>query len=133
MKKILFLMILSFFVVSISSCGQTDTLPNDIGKLIRSPKGLKEVIDSQDYRFVIIDVRSPSEYNDGHIPTAINIPGGVLSGIKNPPSKDKYIILYCLVGLRAEEAGERMLSNGYKYLFNWGGIGNWPYKLETSK
>ena len=133
MKKILFLMILSLFVVNISSCGQTDTLPDDLGKKVSSPKGLKKVIDSQDLKFVIVDVRSGSEYYKGHIPTAINIPGGIISDTKNPPPKDKYIILYCNVGHRSEEAGKRMLADGYKYIFNWGGIMDWPYKLETSK
>jgi rhodanese-related sulfurtransferase len=133
MKKILFLIIFSLFVVNISSCGQTDTLPNDIGKKVSSPKGLKKIIDSQDSKFVIVDVRSASEYYNGHIPTAINIPGGLISDTKNPPSKDKYIILYCNVGYMAEEAGEGMLANGYKHIFVWGGITDWPYKLETSK
>jgi len=98
-----------------------------------SPKGLKKVIDSQDLKFVIVDVRSESEYYKGHIQTAINIPGGIISDTKNPPPKGKYIILYCTAGYRSEEAGKRMLADGYKYIFNWGGIMDWPYKLETSK
>ena len=133
MKKILFLMILSLFVPSILSCGQTDTLPNDLGKKISSAKGLKKVIDSRDLKFLIINVRSGPEYYKGHIPSAINIPGGIISDTKNPPPKDKYIILYCNAGLRSEEAGKRMLADGYKYIFNWGGLMDWPYKLETSK
>jgi rhodanese-related sulfurtransferase len=133
MKKIWFLIILSFFVFNISSCGQTDTLPNDLGNKVGSPKGLKEVINSQDSKFILVDVRSATEYYKGHIPTAINIPGGIISDTKTPPSKDKYIILYCNAGLRSEEAGKRMLADGYKYVFVWGGIVDWPYKLETSK
>ena len=133
MKRILFFMILSLFVVNISSCVQTDTLPNDIGKKVSSPKGLKKVIDNQDLEFVIVDVRSETEYYNGHIPTAINMPGGIISDTKNPPPKDKYIILYCTAGLRSEEAAKRMLADGYKYVFNWGGIMDWTYKLEASK
>ena len=133
MKKILFIMILSLFVVNTSSWAQSDTLPNDIGNKISTPEGLKKVIDSKDSKFAIVDVRSESAYNKGHIPTAINIPRGFISDAKNPPPKDKYIILYCTAGLRSEEAGKRMLADGYKYIFNWGGILDWPYKLETSK
>ena len=95
MKKILFFMILSLFVVSSLSWAQSDTLPNDLGKKISTPEGLKKIIDSQDSKFVIVDLRLESAYNRGHIPTAINVPGGFISDIKNPPSKDKYIILYC--------------------------------------
>jgi rhodanese-related sulfurtransferase len=133
MKKILLLMILSLFVVNISSCSQSDTLPNDQGKKISSPEGLKKVINSKDPKFVIVDVRSEFVYSKGHIPTAINIPGGFISDMKNPPQKDKYIILYCDLGLSSSAAGERMLADGYKYIFVWGGITDWPYELETLK
>ena len=133
MKKIFFIMILLLFAGNISSCGQTDTLPNDLGKKVRSPEGLKKVIDSKDPKFVIVDVREGSEYYRGHIPTAVNIPGGIISDTKNPPPKDKFIILYCNIGHRSEEAGKRMLADGYKYILNWGGIMDWPYKLEASK
>jgi len=133
MKKILFLMILSLFVVDTSSWAQSDTLPNDIGKKVNTAEGLKKVIDSKDIRFVIVDVRPEASYDRGHIPSAINIPRGFVSDIKNPPPKDKYIILYCYGGLTSPAAGQRMLAEGYKYIFVWGGITDWPYKLETSK
>ena len=105
MKKILFLMILSLFAVNTSSWAQSDTLPNDLGKQVNTPEGLKKVIDSKDSKFAIVDVRDESAYNRGHIPTAINVPNG----------------------------GERLQADGYKYIFVWGGIKNWPYELETSK
>jgi phage shock protein E len=133
MKKILFLMILSLFAVNTSSWAQSDTLPKDLGKEVNTPQGLKKVIDSKDPRFVIVDIRPESAYNMGHIPTAINIPRGFISDIKNPPPKDKYIILYCYGGLTSPAAGERMLAEGYKYIFVWGGITDWPHELETSK
>ncbi len=31
------------------------------------------------------------------------------------------------------EAKEKMLSDGYKYVFVWGGIKEWPFEAETSK
>jgi rhodanese-related sulfurtransferase len=133
MKNILFLMILSLFAVNTSSWAQSDTLPKDLGKEVNTPQGLKKVIDSKDPRFVIVDVRPESAYNMGRIPTAINIPGGLISDIKNPPPKDKYIILYCYGGLTSPAAGERMLAEGYKYILVWGGITGWPYEIETSK
>ena len=126
-------MILSLFVVNTSSWAQSDTLPNDLGEQVNTPEGLKKVIDSKDHRFVIVDVRPETAYNNGHIPAAINIPRGFISDIKNPPPKDKYIILYCYGGLTSPAAGERMLADGYKYIFVWGGIADWPYELETSK
>jgi rhodanese-related sulfurtransferase len=111
---------------------QTDTLPDGLGNEIRTPEGLRKVIDRKDPRFVIVDVRSPAEYAAGHIPTAINIPGGITANIKAPPSKDKYIVAYCHGGMKAPTACEKLLSDGYKYVFVWGGIVNWPYAKETA-
>ena len=62
-----------------------------------------------------------------------NIPFGFIRDVKNPPSKDKYIILYCYGGLSSPAAGERLKAKGYKYIFVWGGITDWPYELVTSK
>lgn len=133
MKKIIFPMIFMFLAGIPSIWAQSNTLPNDLGKTVNTPEGLKKVIDSKDPRFVIVDVRPEPAYHKGHIPTAINIPRGFAADIKNPPPKDKFIVLYCEGGLMAPAAGERMLADGYKYVFVWDGMTNWPYELETSK
>jgi rhodanese-related sulfurtransferase len=133
MRKIMFFMILLLFSINTSSWAQTDTLPNDLGKKVVTADGLKNVIDSKDSRFVIVDIRPRAAYDIGHIPTAINIPSGLTSNVENPPPKDKYIILYCFGGLTSPAAGEKMIANGYKYILVWGGINSWPYELEKSK
>ena len=133
MKKILFLTLLSLLAINTSSLAQSDTLPDDLGKKVSTPEGLKKVIDSKDPRFAIVDVRPESAYDIGHIPTAINIPRGFISDTKNPPPKNKYLIIYCYGGMTSPAAGERLQANGYKYIFVWGGITDWPYALETSQ
>ncbi len=133
MKKTFFVLILVLITVSYVFGGGLDTLPNDLGKKVESPEGLKKIIESKSPRFVIVDVRPEQAYQLGHIPTAINIPHGFISDIKNPPPKDKYLILYCYGGITSPAAGERLQADGYKYIFVWGGITAWPYELETSK
>ena len=46
---------------------------------------------------VLIDVRSPEEYRDGHIPGAINIPAERIAAEKNrlPKDKSSRLIFYC--------------------------------------
>lgn len=113
---------------------QTDTLPDGLGQDIRSPEGLRRLIERQDPRFVIVDVRPSAEYDAGHIPTAINIPGGITDGIAAPPAKDRYLVLYCHGGVKSPAAGEKMRADGYPHVFVWGGIVNWPYdRVTTSK
>jgi rhodanese-related sulfurtransferase len=133
MKKAFFVLILVLITVSYVFGAGLDTLPNDLGKKVESPEGLKKIIESKAPRFVIVDVRPEQAYQMGHIPTAINIPHGFISDIKNPPPKDKYLILYCYGGITSPAAGERLQADGYKYIFVWGGITAWPYELETSK
>ena len=133
MKKAFFVLILVLITVSYVFGVGLDTLPNDLGKKVESPEGLKKIIESKAPRFVIVDVRPEQAYQLGHIPTAINIPHGFISDIKNPPPKDKYLILYCYGGITSPAAGERLQADGYKYIFVWGGITAWPYELKTSK
>ena len=133
MKKAFFVLILVLITVGYVFGTGLDTLPNDLGKKVESPEGLMKIIESKAPRFVIVDVRSEQAYQMGHIPTAINIPRGFTSDIKNPPRKDRYLILYCHGGLISQAAGEKLQADGYKYIFVWGGITGWPYELETSK
>jgi hypothetical protein len=54
MKKIWFLTLLSLLAINTSSLAQSDTLPDDLGKKVSTPEGLKKVIDSKDFRFAIV-------------------------------------------------------------------------------
>ncbi len=132
MKRLSFIALLTALSLSMPIWAQTNTLPGGLGEKIGTPEGLRQLIESKDSRFVIVDVRPPAEYAAGHIPAAINIPGGLTADMKAPPSKEKYLVLYCLGGMRSPSAGEKMLADGYKYVFVWGGITNWPYAREAS-
>jgi rhodanese-related sulfurtransferase len=132
MKRKAFLTLLLVLPLSLSTWAQTDTLPEGMSKDIRTPEGLRALVERKDPRFVIVDVRSPEEYAAGHIPTAINIPGGVTADMKDPPAKDKYMVVYCHGGRKSPAAGEKMLADGYKQVFVWGGILGWPYAREVS-
>lgn len=70
---------------------------------------------------IIIDVREPQEFAEGHIEEALNIPLANL--MKNPHelediSKDAEIILYCRSGARSNAAIEILRALGYKNLIN---------------
>lgn len=132
MKRLSFIALLLALAFSPPAWAGTDTLPDGLGKDIRTPEGLRKLIERKDPRFVIVDVRPYAEYAAGHIPTAINIPGGITADIKAPPSKDKYLVLYCLGGMKSPAAGEKMRADGYKHVLVWGGIMSWPYERETS-
>ena len=76
---------------------------------------------------LIVDVREPYEYKNGHIPGALNLP---LDGIMNDKylsrlDKNKTIILYCLSGARARNAGNHLVDKGYSKVYNLGAFRNW--------
>lgn len=132
MKRLNFVALLLLLPLGSLTWAQTDTLPDGLGKDISTPEGLQKLIERKDPRFVIVDVRSPAEYAAGHIPTAINIPGGITADMAGPPPKDRYIVVYCHGGLKGPGAGAKMLADGYRHVFVWGGIVNWPYARETT-
>lgn len=85
--------------------------------------------------FVLLDVRSPQEYEAARIedPRVRLLPLGKLRGAFDTLPKDKPIIAFCKVSLRGYEA-QRILSNaGFTDVsFMEGGVSTWPYGLKTA-
>ena len=77
--------------------------------------------------FVILDVRTPEEYNSGHIQNAFNIDYKA-SDFKDKVSKldkNKTYALYCHSGRRAVASSDIMAELGFKHLYQFGGIKQW--------
>ena len=83
--------------------------------------------------FIILDVRSQEEYNEGHIPNAINIPDYEIEERANSELKDKnqVILVYCRSGYRSELSAKKLSQMGYIKIYNFGGIIDWPYDIES--
>jgi rhodanese-related sulfurtransferase len=54
-----------------------------------------------DHQALLVDVREPSEYRSGHIPSAINIPVRMLARNLNKIPSDRPVVLYCTTGYRS--------------------------------
>ncbi len=78
---------------------------------------------------IILDVREPSEYHEGHINGAINIPlSTILVGIDQIQDiQGKKIVLQCRVGGRSMRACQLLQAAGFKHdVWNLeGGIDAW--------
>ena len=79
-----------------------------------------------------MDVRTIEEFNDGHIPNAVNLP---LSDVKAKakvvlPEKDALILVYCRSGRRSKEGSQILADLGYTNIMEFGGIIDWPYEVE---
>ena len=69
-----------------------------------------------------IDVRTPEEFNEGHLQGAINIPFEQIVGkiAEVAPNKNTQIHLYCRSGRRAEIALQELTKQGYINVINHG-------------
>ena len=78
---------------------------------------------NQDY--VILDVRTPKEFNEGHIECAVLIPVDELEGRLDELPVDKPIITYCKSGGRSRNAANILVENGFTRVYDVGGITDW--------
>jgi NADPH-dependent 2,4-dienoyl-CoA reductase/sulfur reductase-like enzyme/peroxiredoxin family protein/TusA-related sulfurtransferase/rhodanese-related sulfurtransferase len=69
----------------------------------------------------ILDVRTPEEFALGHIEGAINISNTVLRSRLAEVPKDRFVLLYCGVGIRGYLAERILRQNGWKDLANLAG------------
>lgn len=80
----------------------------------------------------IIDVRTPIEYEGGHIPGAELVPVDQLQAAAASWDPAEPIALYCLSDDRSTNAMQYLRAQGFKTVYNLtGGIGSWPGALVT--
>jgi len=78
-----------------------------------------EKIKSEDY--ILLDVRSDLEFENGHLEGAVNIPVDDLRIRMGELDKSKTIVEYCQVGIRGYIADRILTQNGFKVLNITGG------------
>jgi rhodanese-related sulfurtransferase len=79
---------------------------------------------------VIIDVRTKSEFQGGHINGSLNIPLNNLSNHYSKLKKDKPIITCCASGMRSAQAVNILKSNGFPQVYNGGGWNSLQNKIR---
>lgn len=80
---------------------------------------------------VLLDVRTPQEYREGHIPGSRNVPLQSLNGAGSiPVEKDVPLFVYCHSGARSRQAAGLLTRMGYQNVKNIGGIAAYTGKVE---
>jgi len=64
----------------------------------------------------VLDVRSPEEFREGHVPGAVNVPYDQITARIAEVPKNKDVVLYCRSGRRAGIAADVLAANGYTRL-----------------
>lgn len=82
---------------------------------------------------LLLDVRTPEEFNSGHIPGAVNISVDQLAQRLSEVPQDKPVVLYCRSGNRSNQAAQILDRAGYTQIYDLGGIITWQqqgYPIE---
>jgi rhodanese-related sulfurtransferase len=127
-----FLLILFVLTIVLTGCVNVDTKDNNTQEATYkkiSAEDAKDIIDSEDV--IVLDVRTPEEYKEGHIENAVLLPvadiedkaGEVLT------DKDAKILVYCRSGNRSATAAKELIEMGYTDVYDFGGIMSWPYEI----
>ena len=75
---------------------------------------------------LLLDVRTPEEFADGHLPSAMNIPVQELEArIGELERKDRPIVLYCRSGNRSSHAAGILKNAGYAAVHDLGAMSRW--------
>ena len=79
---------------------------------------------------VLLDVRTPSEYGNGHIPGSQNVPLQVIDKVVSVvENKDTMLYVYCQSGARSRQAIRILQGMGYTNVNNIGGIAAYSGKV----
>lgn len=74
----------------------------------------------------LLDVRTPEEFDEGHIAGAVNIPVQILDQYLSSVPQDRDVVLYCRTGNRSQVAMEILNQAGYQNVYDIeGGTVNW--------
>ena len=80
---------------------------------------------------VLLDVRTPQEYREGHIPGSQNVPLQQLDKVEEvTENKDTVLYVYCRSGARSRQAVSLLRAMGYTNVHNIGGIAAYTGKVE---
>ena len=129
MKTILKISLLLFFTVLNVACnhGQSSKFSEKTSNVsVIAPVEFQEKSLNQ----LIVDVRTPNEFNSGHIEGAMNIDffsKDFLDQIANLDlDKSEVLFVYCKGGVRSSKAASKIRGLGFKKIIDLeGGINNW--------
>ena len=125
-------MLLSVLAIFVLAGCSKETAENSY-KQISMDEAVTMMEEETDY--IILDVRTPEEFAEKHIPNAINVPNETIGENEIPelPRKDQMILVYCRSGNRSKQASEKLVKLGYTNIYEFGGINDWTGETVGEK
>ncbi|NBK98485.1 MAG: rhodanese-like domain-containing protein [Erysipelotrichia bacterium] len=124
MKKLILVMIACFAIIS--GCSSSEN-GGHVSK-IDSDEALRLM---EEEKAVLLDVRTKTEYEDGHIEHAILLSLNDIEEKVEGMVQDKKmpVIVYCRSGNRSATAANTLVELGYEKVYDLGGITDWKYEI----
>ena len=122
------------FVCIFSGCGNAESVQNEEKNSGYRQVSMEEGLNlmKEDSNYILLDVRRIDEFEEGHIPGAINIPNETI-GTEAPrelPDKKRTIYVYCRSGNRSKQASKKLAGLGYTDIIEFGGIIDYSGEIE---
>lgn len=131
MKKLLILTIVIFFslIFFTKKRFQVMAMSSNSYRSISQEEAMQIMKEKRDY--IILDVRTKAEYDEGHIIGAISLPNEDITktNLKDLPDKEQLILVYCRSGNRSKQAAKKLADKGYINVLEFGGIGTWKGEI----
>ena len=129
MKKTLFLLLLA--ITALTSCQSQNQGGTAEDEAVLPVEAYQEKLAANE-EVQLLDVRTPKEYEAGHIGGAVNInyfDEDFLSQVEQRFDKGKPVMLYCRSGNRSAKATAAMKEAGFEKIYDLqGGFNQWPKK-----
>lgn len=134
MRKTVTLLLSVILTIIIAGCSMEAPNPaisDDLGYTQISTEEAVIMMAEED-GYVILDVRTPEEFQEKHIAGAINIPNEEIGTepIDQLADLDQLILVYCRSGNRSKQASEKLAALGYTNVYEFGGINDWTGETE---
>jgi rhodanese-related sulfurtransferase len=138
MKRILEILVFATISIFVTSCTDTAKTANaaidfvkDYTEVDISAEDVQDLINRK-ADFILIDIRTPVEYNNGHLPTAVNVPIADLRRIKTRYKPRNMIVIYGISDAIQRNALSDIRSWGFESVHTLsGGFGNWTNPIVT--
>ena len=129
MRKCIVILLMMLMVLGLTGCEEKEMSYKQIG--------MEEAVSMMETEtdYIILDVRTPEEFAEKHIPNAINVPNEVIGTeeIAELPDKDQLILVYCRSGNRSKQASEKLVALGYTNIYEFGGINDWTGETVSNQ
>ena len=125
MKRYMLILIMLLMLAGCAAPKESADAPAQY-RMIGMEEAVSMLQTKQDY--ILLDVRTPEEFAEKHIPGAINIPNEDISDSEPEalPNKNQLILVYCRSGNRSKQASQKLADMGYTNVVEFGGINDWP-------